>query len=65
MVFRIFKFMKFIRICVNFVQVAGYGLVSNQVKARWLRIIAKPLLTPKRAIKDKNGIKISVKILSI
>ena len=43
------NFMKIIEIYVNLVYMARYELISKLDGALWLRIIFKPLLTPKRA----------------
>ena len=37
---------------MKWVHMARYGLILKQDRAIWLRIISKPLLTPKGAIKD-------------
>ena len=39
-------------ICLKWVHMARYELILKQDGAIWLRIISKPLLTPKGAIKD-------------
>ena len=39
---------------LKWVHMARYELILKQDGAIWLRIIFKPLLTPKRAIKNKN-----------
>ena len=39
---------------LKWVQMARYELILRQDGALWLRIILKPLLTPKRAIKIKK-----------
>jgi len=42
---------------------ARYELILKLDGALWLRIILKPLLTPKRAIKIKNDPKILVGVV--
>ena len=50
---------------LKWVHMAWYELILRQDGALWLRIILKPLLTKKRAIKIKNDPKIIPEILSI
>ena len=47
---------------LKWVHMARYGLILKLEKALWLRIIFKPLLTPKGAIKDPNKLQKSLKV---
>ena len=42
------------KICLKWVHMARYGLILRLERALWLRIIFRPLLTPKGAIKIKK-----------
>ena len=42
------------KFCLKWVHMARYELILRLEVALWLRIIFKPLLTPKRAIKSKH-----------
>ena len=58
------KFMKIMEFCLKWVHVARYGLILRLDGALWLRIIFKPLLTPKGAIKpptSKKNLKVPAK----
>ena len=48
---------------LKWVHMARYGLILKQDGAIWLRIISKPLLTPKEAIKDTKIPKMSKSLL--
>ena len=53
--------MKITEFDLKWVHMARYGLILRQHRAIWLRIISKPLLTPKGVIKDnKTQTKIKV-----
>ena len=41
-------------ICLKWVHMARYGLILRLDGAIWLRIILKPLLTPKRAMESSK-----------
>ena len=50
---------------LKWVHMARYELILRLDGALWLRIILKPLLTPKRAIKIKNQSKQISKLVGI
>ena len=50
------------KIDLKWVHMARYGLILRLDGALWLRIIFKPLLTPKGAINTKNKSKTSLKV---
>ena len=54
--------MKTTEIGLKWVHMARYGLMLRLERALWLRIIFKPLLTPKGAIKIKKKLLKSLKL---
>ena len=53
------------KICLKWVHMARYELILKLDGALWLRIILKPLLTPKRAIKTKNMVQQISKLVGV
>ena len=55
--FGVFNFSKIMEFDLKWVHMARYELILRLDGALWLRIIFKPLLTPKRLIKIKQNTK--------
>ena len=52
--------MRIVDFDLKLVHMARYELILRQVRAVWLRIIFKPLLTLQKAVKDKKSKRIKI-----